>query len=742
MIQATSGAQPNQEFVELVHSRTEGNPLFISEVVRMLEQEGGVAQERSDLRIPEGVREVIGRRLNRLTEQCNQELTVASVIGREFEFDPPVRLVEGVSEDGLLESLEEAVSARVIEEILRSVGRYQFTHALIRQTLMDELSATRRVRLSVRIIEMIEELYGDGIEAHAAELAYHAAEAEALVGPDKLLHYSIMAGGRALESFALEDALGHFQRALDAREDQTMDDQLATIKFGLGRVMIPTVGTPSEAQPAWDALSQAFDYYVEQGGVEKAVNVATHPVPLALVTGVADLQTRALKLVPKDSLRAGYLLYRLAGALIYELSDFEGALAAATEATTIARRENDEFLEARSLSNSISPLLIDHRPYEAIDVSLKSIEIAQRIGDLRSLQSSPWVLAQALLTVGEPDRAKAYVDSAFQAAEKLHDRVFQTSQLLVGAYCAAYQGDWSKAGELAHRSEEILPNRELSLGLEAEISLDSNDVEAAERLIDKLSSDPNATIHVSARLIRAAYETGNNTYMDLGEAILISGSGRTNGLQSFWIEHYAAISAALRNDAATGADHYSALARDKGTILYPSLFCADHILGLLAHVMGNLDAAQTHFEDAITFCRKANYRPELPWTLYDYADMIIQRSGSGGLSKARELSDEADRIASNLSMARLHEKVVALKEQLDARPSPKPEYPDGMTGREVEVLRLIASGRTNQRIADELVISLNTVLRHVSNIFGKTGSANRADATMYAARKGLASLEE
>lgn len=130
-IQATSGAQPNQEFVELVHSRTEGNPLFIGEVLRMLEQEGGDAQGSADIRIPEGVREVIGRRLNRLTDQCNRALTVASVIGREFEFTQLVRFMEGVSEDGLLESLEEALSARVIAEIPQSVGSYQFSHALI-----------------------------------------------------------------------------------------------------------------------------------------------------------------------------------------------------------------------------------------------------------------------------------------------------------------------------------------------------------------------------------------------------------------------------------------------------------------------------------------------------------------------------------------------------------------------------------------------------------------------------------
>jgi tetratricopeptide (TPR) repeat protein len=199
-------------------------------------------------------------------------------------------------------------------------------------------------------------------------------------------------------------------------------------------------------------------------------------------------------------------------------------------------------------------LLLNHRSHEAIEISLQSIEISQRIGDLRTQQGSPWVLAQALLTVGEPDRAIIHVNSAFQAAEKLHDRVFQTSHLLVSACCAAYQGDWSKASELASRSEEILPSRELQLSFEAEISLDINDAQAIKRLIEYLSDDPNATIHISARLIRTAYETGNNEYLDIGEAILNSEGSRTNGLQRFWIEHYSAIAAALKHDTTSAAD--------------------------------------------------------------------------------------------------------------------------------------------------------------------------------------------
>ena len=151
----------------------------------------------------------------------------------------------------------------------------------------------------------------------------------------------------------------------------------------------------------------------------------------------------------------------------------------------------------------------------------------------------------------------------------------------------------------------------------------------------------------------------------MGDAALVAGKRSINAFQSFWNEHYAAVASVLRNDTAAAADHYSALAQDKGTILYPSLFSADHVLGLLAQTMGNLDDSVAHFADALAFCRNAGYRPELAWSLVDYADMLVQRNESGDLLKARGLLDESDQIASDLGMKPLNEKATALKEHLD-----------------------------------------------------------------------------
>ena len=174
-VEATAGLTPSQSLVDAVYAQTEGNPLFVTEVVRLLVQEGDLTPEDplaelpSTLRIPEGVREAIGRRLNRLTDRCNETLTIAAVIGREFELRQLQPLIEDISEDRVLEVLDEALSARVIDELPQAVGRYQFTHALVRDTLADELSLTRRVRLHARIARTLEALYGD-----ARDLSGHA----------------------------------------------------------------------------------------------------------------------------------------------------------------------------------------------------------------------------------------------------------------------------------------------------------------------------------------------------------------------------------------------------------------------------------------------------------------------------------------------------------------------------------------------------------------------------------------
>jgi len=176
LISARAGHQTSADLAHVISEQTEGNPFFIEEVVRHLIETGLVHEQGgrltsdlplSQLGIPQGVMEVIGRRLSRLSEECNSVLTVASVIGREFGLDALERASD-LTRDRLLELLEEAVAvleeavaARVVAEVPHLVGYYSFSHALIYEALYDELTTTRRVHLHGQTLQYAD---NDGVK--------------------------------------------------------------------------------------------------------------------------------------------------------------------------------------------------------------------------------------------------------------------------------------------------------------------------------------------------------------------------------------------------------------------------------------------------------------------------------------------------------------------------------------------------------------------------------------------------
>jgi predicted ATPase len=220
-IEITAGMRPSPQLVETIHAHTEGNPFFLKEMTRLLSEQGELRAADiggpEGIRIPQGVREVIGQRLNRLSESCYQALTIASIIGREFDFRLLRTLSDETTEEQLLGVIDEALAARLVEELPGGREHYRFSHSLIQQTLAEELSSSRKARWHARIGEALEELYEADGEAHAAELAYHFAKAEPVLGPDKLVHYSLLAGEGALTAYAYEEALAHFQQGLSAK---------------------------------------------------------------------------------------------------------------------------------------------------------------------------------------------------------------------------------------------------------------------------------------------------------------------------------------------------------------------------------------------------------------------------------------------------------------------------------------------------------------------------------------------
>ena len=267
-----------------------------------------------------------------------------------------------------------------------------------------------------------------------------------------------------------------------------------------------------------------------------------------------------------------------------------------------------------------------------------------------------------------------------------------------------------------------------------------------ERLLEVMRlTSPGPTLEYAATAVvipMVARITGMDDRLDAAEraADIVLSSPSATSIATMLATQGLALVAVLRGSEDSAQQRYGVLESRRGILVNTEGLFPDRLLGLLAHTMGNLDDAAEHFEDALTFCRKAGYRPELAWTCCDYAETLLQRNESGDRTKAIALLDESLTICQELGMRPLMERVVAIGERAESQPANAPAFPDGLTQREVEVIRLIALGKSNREIADELTISLNTVLRHVSHILAKTGSSNRLEAVGYAAREGLVSL--
>jgi hypothetical protein len=167
--------------------------------------------------IPEGIREVVGRRLSRLSDDANTALSVAAVIGPEFDADLVAALGD-LQTDDVFDALDEAVRASILREVKGRFGRYAFAHALVRSTLYEELSTNRRVRMHWRVGEAIEARHPDDLDAHLDALAHHFSEGALAGDPQKAVDVGRRAATKALGDLAFEAAARHLDRVFGSLE--------------------------------------------------------------------------------------------------------------------------------------------------------------------------------------------------------------------------------------------------------------------------------------------------------------------------------------------------------------------------------------------------------------------------------------------------------------------------------------------------------------------------------------------
>jgi DNA-binding CsgD family transcriptional regulator len=379
---------------------------------------------------------------------------------------------------------------------------------------------------------------------------------------------------------------------------------------------------------------------------------------------------------------------------------------------------------------------------------MRAIELAAQVSELEEEAHARYEVASVLHHLGDLHGARRHARALLDVAERSRDRIRRSQAFQTNAIVSFLAGDLPAARDFCDSGLQVSPTAPVLLGYRGLIAYTAGDFEEGkiylEKLMDRLmrygdsSGYRSATLLVLliARITEIAYWI--EFIEDAIQKVTLSPSDHpATSLE--WRTGFALLSV-YRGDVTTSQEYYYALEKRKSTMLggaTDSAITADRLLGLLSHTMGNLDQASTHFEDAQMFCRKAGYLPELAWSCYDYAQTLLQRGHLGDELKAATMLDEAQVIATEIGMLPLVSLAVALQERFKAQPILSLVYPDGLTPREVEILRLVGAGKSNPEIAKALYISPRTVSTHVSHILNKINAANRTEAASYANRHGL-----
>ena len=659
LIEASADMRPPEASVAVIHHGTEGNPLFVGEIVRLLSSEGRLeavssgAQEA--LPLPPGVREVIGRRVRRLSAPCRAVLALASVLGREFEFDALAHVSERAEEE-LLDALEEALEARVVSEIPGAPDRLRFAHALIRDTFYGELGGPRRVRLHREIGEALEALYADDLDPHLAELAHHFCAARHTGVASKAVEYARAAGDRAVRLLAHEEAVRLYGMALEALADAAAADQVRC------ELLLALGGAQARAGEGFEAKST----FLRAAELAKSAALPDLQARAAAWYGGRLLWARALtdeRLVPmledalsaldeEDSVLRVRLLARLAAALRSDPSR-EPRARVREEALRAARRIGDPTTLAYALDATLAavegPLNVNEQLTQADEV----ISLAETIGDPERLFAGHEHAFWASWVLGDPDRRAKELDAMTGVAEQLR----QPAQLWLAraarAAVALTKGRFGEAEELIEQAARIgeraldwsaASTRKLQLCvLRRDLgSLDGfeGEVEESAGMFPSPLVHRSTLVYVYAMLGRSA------------DAAAILEELTRHELSDWHVDEDWLLSMCLLaeacdriGDTALASHVYEAL-RPHGLLNAVGvgevgLDSVSRPLGILATILGRFADAAEHFEEALRMNTSMATPPGIAHTQHDYARMLAARGEPGDAGRALELVGRA-----------------------------------------------------------------------------------------------------
>jgi DNA-binding CsgD family transcriptional regulator len=759
---AAAAGVASSELAAALHDQTEGHPLFLAELARDILQAGDArpANAASVLqrvrRVPKGVREVIGARLNRLTPPCVPVLENAAVIGREFRFDLLCRLLDGMTPEQCQAAIEEARMASLIDESTEP-GAYQFAHALVRDTLYDELPALRRARLHQRIAAALEMQYAGDLTPCLSALAYHCHAAGPAGDAAKAIEYATRAAERATAMQAHEEAVRHYLLACAALPSNAATDaQRCSLLLCLG-----------DAQNSAGDSSRALATFADAAACARRLGDASLLARSAIGFGNAQWRqgsegSKAVALIrealtlaaPAETRERVSLLSALCRALLFSNRPDE-AEAAFREAVAIARRIDDPLTLFRALIAIVPGRWYPDRLALRIDAAREAIELMRRAPQLDWPVSTltGWY-AGDLMEFGDTAAATATVRFHLVTSEATREPFNEATALVALAMIAAHEGRFAESEQLALQALRCgarfdRANASGIFGVQMfTIRRQQGRLgELAPVLRQFLDSESQAATWRPGLAVLHCELGSRDEARDVFEKLAGDGfAGIAN--DAIWVASiaYLAEVCVWLGDAARAARLYDLLMPyAERNIVFgahtASFGAAARLLGMLATTLQRWDAAEQHFDYALAFDARTGARPWLAHSRCEFAAMLMRRAHSGDPDRALPLLAAALTDARELGMRGLEEHALGLQQQLAKGRRPEVHPQDGraagLSEREVQVLRLVAAGKTNQEIATALCRSPSTVAIHVRNILGKTQAANRAEAAAFAVRHGL-----
>lgn len=655
-IRLTAGIEAPDGLVTAIDGQTEGNPLFLGEVVRLLLQEGRLTATGDfaalKLGIPHGVRETIGRRLRHLSEECNELLVLASILGREFRLDA-LRRVSERSRDDVLELLDQAIAAGLIAEVPSAPGRLRFSHALVRDTLHEDMSPSRRVGLHRRVGEALEQLYADDREPHLTELAHHFFEALPAGDPERAIEYARLAGARAARLLAYEEAARLYRMAITALDvtvaarDETRCELMLELGDAEARAGEMPRATEAFLQAAEIARLRQLPEALARAAIGYGGRIvwarASHDPRL-----IALLRDALAALPEHDSVLRVRLLARLSGALRDELSRAPRA-ALSAEAVEMARRLGDPAALTHALEGRYAAILGPDTTEERLGIATEALQLGIAVDDReRMLQIHHYRLI-ALLDLGQLESVDVELTAMTVLAEELRQPAQRWYVAASRADLALFTGQFEAAEGLMRQALEFGRH---SMSRDATVSFRLQSfilrreqgrlAEMEDAIRQSIQEYPARQIFRCA-LILLLCELQREPAAQAALDQLAANAFADISFDNDWLLCMSLLADAIERlaDAARAATLYDLVlpyaALNGSNSDEISVGSMERSLGNVTHAMSRWEESEVHFEAALEANARMGALPWLARTQRDYARMLRARGEPGDCERAELL---------------------------------------------------------------------------------------------------------